>query len=185
MGNGSEQASGEAPLVGEPDGFDRLWTPHRMVYIGGEAKPRGDEAGEDCPFCRAPLYDDTQTLIVHRGPRCYVVLNRFPYNPGHVLICTYRHLPDLAALDAEERHEMIDLTARTMEVLRAAKAPHGFNMGMNSGRSAGAGVAGHVHQHVVPRWEGDANFLPIVARTKAVPEILADTRAELAAAWEG
>lgn len=174
-----------APLPGTPDGFERLWTPHRMAYIDGEAKPRSSDAGADCPFCRAPEGEDADALIVHRGDRCYVVLNLFPYNPGHLLICPYRHVPDLTEMDTGERHEMMDLSETAMRVLRAAKKPDGFNLGMNSGHSAGAGVAAHVHQHIVPRWAGDANFLPIIARTKAVPELLADTRAALAAAWTG
>ncbi len=166
-----------------PDAYQRLWTPHRMAYIEGEAKPRTEEAGADCPFCRAPDQDDEDALIVHRGQQCYVVLNLFPYNPGHLLICPHRHVPDLTDLTAAERHEMVDLTATAMQVLRRAKQPHGFNLGMNAGHSAGAGVAAHAHQHVVPRWEGDSNFLPIIGRTKALPELLADTRAALASAW--
>ena len=176
-------AGDDQPRPGAPDGYERLWTPHRMAYIGGEAKPRTDEAGADCPFCRAPQGSDEDSLIVHRASTCYVVLNLFPYNPGHLLICPYRHLPDLTEVDQTERHEMADLTATAMRVLRAAKKPDGFNLGMNAGHSAGAGVAGHTHQHVVPRWAGDSNFLPIIAGTRALPEILADTRASLAAAW--
>lgn len=180
---GSARIQDAATLPGTPDGYGRLWTPHRMAYIDGAAKPPRNAAGDDCPFCRAPQGSDSDSLIVHRGEHNFVVLNLFPYNPGHLLICSYRHVPDLTDLHPPERHEMADLTATAMDVLRMAKRPDGFNLGVNSGHAAGAGVAAHVHQHVVPRWEGDANFLPIIARTKAVPEILADTRAVLAAAW--
>lgn len=175
-----EAASGYA---GAPDGYQRLWTPHRMAYIDGESKPSSDEAGPDCPFCVAPTGDDASALIVHRGRSCYVVLNLYPYNPGHLLICPYRHVPDLMAMSTAERHESIDLTTRAMQVLDTTKSPHGFNLGMNVGQNAGAGVAAHAHQHVVPRWDGDANFLPIIGRTKALPELLSDTRDELARAW--
>lgn len=168
---------------GAADGFERLWTPHRMAYIGGEAKPRSDDPGPDCPFCRVPALEDADALIVYRGTTSYVVLNLYPYNPGHLLVCPYRHVPDLTDLTTAERHEGADLVADAMKALRRSKRPDGFNLGMNSGHSAGAGVAAHAHQHVVPRWEGDANFLPIIARTKALPEILADTRDAIAAAW--
>lgn len=171
-----------AILAGAPDAFGRLWTPHRMAYIGGENKPAGDGAGE-CPFCRAPGQDDDAALIVHRGPLAYVVLNLYPYNPGHVLICPYRHVADLTDLTAAERHEISDLSATAMRVLRRVSAPHGFNLGMNQGEVGGAGIAAHVHQHVVPRWAGDANFLAIVAQTKALPQVLADTREAVATAW--
>lgn len=166
-----------------PDGYDRLWTPHRMAYIDGENKPADDRAGVGCPFCRAPECSDEEGLLVHRGESCYVVLNLYPYNPGHLLICPYRHVPDLTAMTAVERGEMTELTATAMVTLRRVKGCDGFNLGMNAGQVAGAGVAGHVHQHVVPRWAGDANFLPIVGRTKALPELLGDTREQLAAGW--
>lgn len=164
------------------DGLDRLWTPHRMAYIDGEAKVTSS-APEECPFCLAPKRADEDGLIVARGRTCYAVLNLFPYNPGHLLVCPYRHVGDFTDLTDEERHESADLVARAMAVLRATKAPSGFNLGMNQGTGAGAGVAAHAHQHVVPRWDGDANFLPIIGRTKALPELLADTRTQLADAW--
>lgn len=176
------EPAGQFPAT--PDGVDRLWTPHRMAYIHGEAKPGSDEPG-DCPFCLAPTRTDEAGLIVHRGRTCYVVLNLFPYNPGHVLICPYRHVADFTDLSEEERYESADLVAGAMRTLRAAKRPTGFNLGMNQGTGAGAGVAAHAHQHVVPRWEGDANFLPIIGQTKALPELLAQTRQQLAQAWDG
>lgn len=164
------------------DGYDRLWTPHRMAYIHGESKPVSNMPA-DCPFCTAPARSDEDGLIVHRGETCYVVLNLYPYNPGHLLICPYRHVADFTDLTDAERYESADLIATSMRVLRRLKQPAGFNLGMNQGVGAGAGVAAHAHQHVVPRWNGDANFLPIIAQTKALPELLADTREELAGAW--
>ncbi|WP_269330377.1 HIT family protein [Kineosporia babensis] len=170
-------------MGGEPDGFERLWTPHRMVYISGEEKPKTSAPGEDCPFCRAPQAPDEESLVVARGEHAFAVLNLFPYNPGHVLICPYRHVADYTDLTEAETAEVAGLTQRAMTVIRSVSAPHGFNLGMNQGAVAGAGIAAHLHQHVVPRWGGDANFLPVIARTKALPELLADTRKKLADAW--
>ncbi|MDO5721208.1 MAG: HIT domain-containing protein [Actinomycetaceae bacterium] len=170
-------------LAGVPDSFDRLWTPHRMAYIGGESKPATTDS-KDCPFCVGPNRSDEDALIVHRGKTAFVLMNLFPYNSGHVLICPYRHVSDYTEITVQERDEISALTARAMRVIRAVASPQGFNLGMNQGDVAGAGIAAHLHQHVVPRWRGDANFLPIIARTKAVPELLADARARLAAAWD-
>ncbi|GAB3710252.1 HIT family protein [Mariniluteicoccus flavus] len=169
-------------LAGVPDAFQRLWTPHRMVYIGGENKPV-DASEPQCPFCRAPGRDDEDALIVHRGKHAYVVLNLYPYSPGHLLVCPYRHVPDYPELTPEETIEVAILTRRAMRVLRAVSNPGGFNLGMNQGAVGGAGIAAHLHQHIVPRWQGDMNFLPIVAETKAVPQLLGDTRRLLAEAW--
>ena len=169
--------------AGEPDGFQRLWTPHRMAYIGGENKPADGAAGDGCPFCRAVRLPDDEALVVGRGALTYALLNLYPYNCGHVLVCPYRHVADYADLTPDEVADLGATTRRAMRALRGVYAPHGFNLGMNIGDVAGAGIAAHLHQHVVPRWRGDANFLPIVARTRALPEILADTRARVAAAW--
>lgn len=165
-----------------PDGFERLWTPHRMVYIGGENKPI-DPSVAQCPFCRAPGRGDEEGLIVHRGVTGYVVMNLYPYSPGHLLVCPYRHVSDLTDLSAEESAEVTTLTQQAMRVIRRVSGPAGFNLGINQGEVAGAGIAAHLHQHVVPRWQGDMNFLPIVAQTKAVPQLLAQTRSLLAEAW--
>ena len=170
-------------LAGEPDGFQRLWTPHRMAYIGGENKPADGAPGQGCPFCRAAGLADEQGLVIGRGERTYALLNLYPYNSGHVLVCPYRHVADYAELTADEAAELAATTRTALLALRAVYAPQGFNLGINLGEVAGAGIAAHLHQHVVPRWKGDSNFLPIVARTRALPEILADTRARLAAAW--
>lgn len=164
-----------------PDGFERLWTPHRMVYIEGQRA--SDEAGEGCPFCAAPTRTDAEGLIVHRGELCYVVMNLFPYNPGHVLVCPYRHVPRYVDLTDDETVEFTLLTKQVVRTLEATSAPMGFNIGMNQGRVAGAGVAAHLHQHVVPRWGGDSNFLPIIGQTKALPLLLEDVRTRLAEVW--
>ena len=172
------------PLAGEPDGFDRLWTPHRMDYIDGPARPvEGAGDTKDCPFCSVPTLDDADGLIVARGASCYVVLNKYPYNTGHVLVCPYRHVGDYTDLDHDELVEMAEMTQAAVQVLREGYGAQGVNLGMNLGAVAGAGITGHVHQHAVPRWGGDANFLPIVARTKSLPELLGQTRERLAAAW--
>lgn len=180
MSDGTPEGPHDFP--GVPDAFQRLWTPHRMVYIDGENKPA--DAGEDaCPFCRAPARGDADGLIVARGDTCYVVMNLYPYNPGHLLVCLYRHVSLYTELDEAETAEFAALTQRAMRVLAAVSHPQGFNIGMNQGAVAGAGIAAHLHQHVVPRWQGDANFLPVIGRTKALPQLLEDARALLAAAW--
>ncbi|WHP17734.1 HIT domain-containing protein [Cellulomonas sp. ES6] len=173
----------DTALAGVPDGFGRLWVPHRMAYIGGENKPADASAGDGCPFCRAPTLSDEDGLVVARGRTAYVLLNLYPYNGGHVLVAPYRHVADYTDLTGDEVAEVAELTRTAMQVLRAVSAPHGFNLGMNQGDVAGAGIAAHLHQHVVPRWPGDANFLPVIGRTRALPELLSDTRARLAAAW--
>ncbi|MFN8077349.1 MAG: HIT domain-containing protein [Kineosporiaceae bacterium] len=172
-----------AGLAGARDGFERLWTPHRMVYLQGEDKPATAEAGEQCPFCRAPTRADEDGLVVARGVRAFVLMNLYPYNTGHVMVCPYRHVSAYPDLTEDETVEVAQLTQTAMRVIQDVSGCHGFNLGMNQGAVAGAGIAAHLHQHVVPRWGGDSNFLPIVGRTKALPELLADTRARLAAAW--
>lgn len=169
-------------LPGVPDAFQRLWTPHRMVYINGENKPSDTTAGP-CPFCHSPQRSDADGLIVARGELVFVVMNLYPYNPGHLLVCPYRHVPDFTDLTEAETAEFSHATRTAMRVLRAVSHPAGFNLGMNQGEVAGAGIAGHLHQHVVPRWLGDANFLPVVGRTKALPQLLGQTRELLATAW--
>lgn len=169
-------------LAGIPDGFSRLWTPYRMAYIQGDAKPT-DSSQNECPFCRAPQVSDAEGLVVHRGTTGFVLMNLFPYNAGHMLVCPYRHVSDYTDLTEAERVELGELTAAAMRVERATANPQGFNLGMNQGAVAGAGIAAHLHQHIVPRWAGDANFFPIIARSKAIPELLEDARSRLQAAW--
>ena len=173
----------EEPLeqdgAGEPDGFRRLWMPHRMAYIKGENRATSDE----CPFCRAPKLPDADGLIVARGTSVFTVLNLYPYNSGHLMVCPYRHVADYTELDEAETIELAQHTKLAMTALRAASGAQGFNIGMNMGGVAGAGIAGHLHQHVVPRWGGDTNFMPVVAGVKVLPQLLGETRDLLAVAW--
>ncbi|MGA8994039.1 MAG: HIT domain-containing protein [Nocardioidaceae bacterium] len=168
--------------VGEPDSLERLWTPHRLAYIKGENKPTDGSAGE-CPFCRIPGLGDEEGLVVHRGEASFVVLNLYPYSPGHLMVCPYRHVPDYTELDDAETVEIAALTKAAMRTVRAVSGAHGFNLGMNQGSVAGAGIAAHLHQHVVPRWGGDQNFMPIIGRTRTMAQLLGDTRELLADAW--
>jgi ATP adenylyltransferase len=168
-----------ANFAAVPDAFQRLWTPHRMVYIEDGQQP----AEHDCPFCVAPTLSDEKALIVTRGTYCYVLLNLYPYNSGHLLVCPYRHIALYDQANEDEVAEMGSLTQTAMRVLRTVAHCDGFNLGMNQGQIAGAGIAEHLHQHVVPRWALDSNFFPIIAKTKAVPRLLGDVRAATAAAW--
>ena len=165
-----------------PDRWARLWAPHRMEYLKGENRPLS-ENGVECPFCRILTLSDEEGLIVARGDSAFVVMNLYPYNAGHLLVCANRHVADLTDLTKAERDEITDLTAHAMITLRKVSAPSGFNLGMNQGAISGAGVAEHIHQHVVPRWSGDANFMPLIGQTKVMPVLLSQTRDELAAAW--
>ncbi|MFM2154249.1 MAG: hypothetical protein RL382_150 [Actinomycetota bacterium] len=165
-----------------PDSWQRLWAPHRLDYLRGENRPL-DGNDIPCPFCAIPEMSDEAGLIVHRGINAYVVMNLYPYNPGHLLVCAYRHVADLTDLTQDERNEISALTAHAMKTVRKVSAPEGFNLGMNQGAISGAGVAAHIHQHVVPRWSGDANFMPIIGQTKVLPQLLHLTREELSAAW--
>jgi ATP adenylyltransferase len=176
-------ATDDDVISGVPDAFGRLWTPHRMVYIKGENKPPGSGEGEECPFDRAPTLTDEEGLIVARGELVYAVLNLYPYNSGHVLVCPYRHVADYTDLTPDETAEFSEFTKRAIRALVQASGAQGFNIGMNLGGVAGAGIAAHLHQHVVPRWGGDTNFMPVVARTRVLPQLLADTRKLLADAW--
>ncbi|MFC4225377.1 HIT family protein [Lysinibacter cavernae] len=166
-------------LAGVPDEFQRLWTPHRMVYIQDGQQP----SKADCPFCYAPTGSDEDGLIVARGTHAFVLLNLFPYNSGHLLVCPYRHIATYDLATPEEVAEIGALTQTAMRVITEVSKNHGFNIGMNQGEVAGAGIAGHLHQHIVPRWQHDANFMPIIAKTKALPQLLADVRTSLAEAW--
>ena len=168
--------------AGVPDGFQRLWMPHRMAYIKGENRATSDSPDE-CPFCRAPKLPDADGLIVARGTSVFTVLNLYPYNSGHLMVCPYRHVADYTELDEAETTELAEHTKLAMTTLRAASGAQGFNIGMNMGGVAGAGIAAHLHQHVVPRWGGDTNFMPVVAGVKVLPQLLAETRQMLAAAW--
>ena len=165
--------------AGVPDGFARLWTPHRIAYI----EQGGGAPGDGCVFCTAPGLSDEEALIVHRGELCYALLNLFPYNSGHLLVVPYRHIATYDEATDAEVAEFGAITQTAMRVIRQSSRADGFNIGMNQGAIAGAGIAAHLHQHVVPRWAADANFFPIIARTKALPRLLGEVRQELAEAW--
>ena len=156
---------------------ERLWAPWRLEYIQSAAEQPG------CVFCRAAAMEDEEELVVHRGEQALVLLNRFPYASGHLLVAPYRHAADFGSLSDEEALELHRLAERGMAALAETFAPQGYNAGWNLGRVAGAGVVDHVHLHVVPRWAGDTNFMPVLADVKVLPEHIAETRAKLAAAW--
>jgi len=158
------------------DEFDRLWMPHRMAYIKGEGK-------SGCAFCAIVDMSDDEGLVVARGETVYAVLNLYPYNAGHVMVVPYRHVADFTDLKDDESRELSSFTSRSMTVLREVSNAQGFNIGMNQGSVAGAGIAEHLHQHIVPRWGGDTNFMPVVGQTKVLPQLLSDTRELLAKAW--
>jgi len=168
-----------AYLPGTPDGFGRLWTPHRIAYIQGETRPENG----GCVFCLAPEASDDDSLVVARGTSVYAVLNLFPYNSGHLLICPYRHVANYDEASVEEIAEMGAFVQTAMRTLRSVSGADGFNVGINQGKVAGAGIEAHLHQHVVPRWGQDSNFFPIIAQTKAMPVLLGQMRETLRSAW--
>lgn len=159
-----------------PADWERLWAPHRMPYLQGENR------SVNCVFCEAPKpgHDD---LVVFKGETVFVVMNLYPYNSGHLLICPYRHVADLTDLTAAESAEIVALTAHSMKVLRKVSKAAGFNIGINQGALSGAGIADHLHQHLVPRWSGDTNFMPIIGSTKILAQLLTELRDLLASSW--
>ena len=173
------EAPGDRGTVGAPSNLQRLWVPHRLAYVSDHHQ--ADHT--DCPFCAAPARDDADALIVHRGEHAYVLLNLFPYNSGHMLVCPYRHVAGYDEATVEEVAEIAALTQQGMRAARRALRCGGFNLGMNQGEIAGAGVAAHLHQHIVPRWASDANFFPIIGQTKAMPQLLGEVRDLIAQAW--
>jgi ATP adenylyltransferase len=156
--------------------MDRLWTPWRLAYVTDAATDR-----DGCIFCAAAGRLDRDDLVVHAGRRCFVILNKYPYNSGHLMVVPHRHVGRLAGLEPDELVELSTLTQLAERALAEAYAPHGFNMGLNLGKSAGAGILDHLHMHVVPRWNGDTNFLSVVGETRVLPEELTDTAARLRA----
>jgi len=159
--------------------MEYLWSPWRMTYIQSHKTETG------CVFCVAQdMADGPDNLIVHRGERAYVILNRYPYTSGHLMVVPYVHQSTLEALDAATRAEMIELVTQAMRVLRAVYHPHAFNMGANIGEAAGAGIAEHVHIHIVPRWTGDTNFMSTLGQTRVLPEALEDTYRRVREAWQ-
>ncbi|MEY3568567.1 MAG: hypothetical protein RL587_1007 [Actinomycetota bacterium] len=159
-----------------PADWERLWAPHRMPYLQGENR------SVNCVFCEAPKpgHDD---LVVFKGETVFVVMNLYPYNSGHLLICPYRHVADLTDLTPAESTEIVALTAHSMKVLRKVSKAAGFNIGINQGALSGAGIADHLHQHLVPRWSGDTNFMPIIGSTKILAQLLTELRDLLASSW--
>lgn len=153
--------------------MEHLWSPWRLQYVTGQSSPPG------CVFCLADTGTDPMqaALVVHRGPTCYVILNLYPYNNGHLMVVPGRHIATLGEATSDELHEMMQLTQRAETVLRAAYNPHGLNVGINIGKAAGAGVADHLHIHLVPRWNGDTNFMTTVGESRVLPEAL-DATAE-------
>ena len=151
--------------------YSVLWAPWRMAYIREAVK--GDNKSRI--FCEAVKMDDEEALILFRGRKSYIIMNKYPYNTGHLMIVPYRHVPSLEDLDSEEIKEIGLLIKASLRALRRVFSPHGFNVGVNIGDVAGAGVAGHVHVHIVPRWKGDANFITIVGGTKVIPQDLKET----------
>jgi ATP adenylyltransferase len=158
--------------------MERLWSPWRLAYV------TGSKADEGCVFCHAPHLSDRESLIVHSGATAYVVLNLYPYNNGHLMVVPYRHVATLAALESPELHELALLTQRSEIALTEAYRPHGLNVGINLGKPAGAGVLDHVHVHVVPRWNGDTNFMTVVADVRVLPEDLQDSAGRLRPVFE-
>ncbi len=151
-----------------------------MKYI----EAMGEKKDNECIFCSKPQGDDRESLILHRGERCFVMLNLYPYNTGHVMVSPYRHLPSLEQMDPQELSEMMELASLCLKAIKRAMRPEGFNLGMNLGKVAGAGYDAHVHLHIVPRWQGDTNFMPVVAGTKVMPESVEDSYRRLKEAFE-
>jgi ATP adenylyltransferase len=146
--------------------MDHLWTPWRYAYVTGAIRESG------CIFCNLPKESDEEARIVHRGVHCFVILNTYPYTNGHVMVVPYAHLDELQKLPADAAAEMMTLTQGMERILRSLYRPDGINLGMNIGRAAGAGVAGHIHMHVLPRWVADASFLSVIGETRVLPETL-------------
>ncbi len=155
----------------------RLWAPWRLEYI----QQADDQEG--CVFCRALEAGDETGLVVHRGERAFALLNKYPYASGHLMVAPNRHEGDFSGLDRDEAAEVHTLASSALGALAETMSPQGFNLGWNLGRIAGAGVVDHVHMHVVPRWAGDTNFMPVLADVKVLPEALEDTRRKISAAW--
>ena len=159
--------------------MDHLWSPWRLDYVTGDKKDTG------CVFCEAPRSPDQESLILHAGASAYVILNKYPYNNGHLMVVPFRHVASLNALDTAELHEIADLTRLTEAVLLRAYNPQGINIGINLGKPAGAGILEHIHVHAVPRWNGDTNFMTVIGETRVLPEALDATAARLRPVFTG
>ncbi|UGT42892.1 HIT domain-containing protein [Nocardia yamanashiensis] len=172
--------------AGEPDRLQRLWTPYRMSYITGAVEERKPDAPKTTghPFTDIPLMSDEDGLVLARGQWVYAVLNLYPYNPGHMMVVPYRRVANLEDLTPEESAELMAFTQQAIRVMKSVSRPEGFNVGLNLGGVAGGSLADHLHQHIVPRWSGDANFITVVGGVKVMPQLLRETRALLAQAWK-
>lgn len=170
--------------AGDPDRLQRLWTPHRMSYITGEVEERKAPKKTGHPFTDIPEMSDEDGLIIARGQWVYAVLNLYPYNPGHTMVVPYRRVANLEDLTPEESAELMAFTQQAIRVMKQVSRPEGFNVGLNLGGVAGGSLADHLHQHIVPRWSGDANFITVVGGVKVMPQLLRETRALLARAWK-
>jgi ATP adenylyltransferase len=160
----------------------RIWAPWRLEYVKDASKDNSDA----CVFCAAlEAGDDEANLIVHRGERCFVILNKFPYTNGHLMVAPYEHVPALQEIDAETLSELMSLAQRCIHALESSYSPHGYNVGCNQGRVAGAGVEHHIHMHVVPRWGGDTNFMPVLGDTRVMNQTLEDSFETVRKAFAG
>lgn len=168
--------------VGQRDQLQRLWTPYRMNYLAEAPKKRDDE-GPAQPFSDIPHLSDEDGLLVARGEFVYAVLNLYPYNPGHLMVVPYRRISELEDLTGPESTELMAFIQKAIRVIKSVSRPHGFNVGINLGTSAGGSLAEHLHVHVVPRWGGDANFITIIGGSKVIPQLLRETRQLLADEW--
>jgi ATP adenylyltransferase len=168
--------------VGEQDHLQRLWTPYRMTYLAEAPMKRGSGETEE-PFSDIPQLPDEEGLVVARGELVYAVLNLYPYNPGHLMVVPYRRVSELEDLSDAESAELMAFIQKAIRVIKNVSRPHGFNVGLNLGTSAGGSLAEHLHVHVVPRWGGDANFITIVGGSKVIPQLLRETRQLLATEW--
>jgi len=168
--------------VGERDQLQRLWTPYRMTYLA-EAPLNRDNGASTTPFTDIPQLPDEDGLVVARGELIYAVLNLYPYNPGHLMLVPYRRVSELEDLTDAESAELMAFMQKAIRVIKSVSRPHGFNVGLNLGTSAGGSLAEHLHVHVVPRWSGDANFITIVGGSKVIPQLLRETRQLLATEW--
>jgi ATP adenylyltransferase len=169
--------------VGENDHLQRLWTPYRMSYLA-EAPLKRENSDPAQLFTDIPQLPDEDGLVVARGELVYAVLNLYPYNPGHLMVVPYRRVSELEDLTDKESAELMAFTQKAIRVIKSVSHPHGFNVGLNLGISAGGSLAEHLHVHVVPRWGGDANFITIVGDSKVIPQLLRETRRLLATEWE-
>ena len=167
--------------VGDADQLQRLWTPYRMNYIAGTIKTGSTASSK--PFTDIPTMSDEDGLVVARGELVYAVLNLYPYNPGHLMVVPYRQVADFEELTVEESAELMTFAQKAIRVMKVVSKPHGFNVGLNLGSSAGGSLAEHLHLHVVPRWGGDANFITVIGNAKVIPQLLRDTRELLATEW--